>query len=78
MSQFILPYFVVQGNGQKQPIASMPGIYRFSIDKLLEDIDPVVAQGLDKILLFGLPREKDELGQKLLPMTGLSSRQLKL
>ncbi|PIS28463.1 porphobilinogen synthase [Candidatus Saganbacteria bacterium CG08_land_8_20_14_0_20_45_16] len=78
MSQFILPYFVVQGNGQKQPIASMPGIYRFSIDKLLEDIDPVVAQGLDKILLFGLPREKDELGTEAFADDGIVQQAVKV
>jgi porphobilinogen synthase len=61
---FIYPYFVTEGDGVKHPIASMPGIYRFSIDELLRDIAELPQLGINKVLLFGIPydSEKDEHG----------------
>jgi len=56
---FIYPYFVTEGVGVKQVIPSMPDIYRFSIDELLRDIATLPA-GIDKILLFGIPYDKDK------------------
>jgi len=56
---FIYPYFVTEGVNVKQVIPSMPDIYRFSIDELLRDIATLPA-GIDKILLFGIPYDKDK------------------
>ncbi len=63
-TDLILPYFVVEGSGVKEEIASMPGVSRFSIDTLLDDIDEAAALGIDKVLLFGVVDEsaKDERG----------------
>ncbi len=69
-SDFIYPYFVTEGNGIKQPIASMKGVYRFSIDNLLEDIQELIFYGINKVLLFGIigNKKKDETGSEgLLP-----------
>jgi len=51
---FIYPYFVVDGEKQIQPIASLKGISRFSPDELLKDLEETVALGIRKILLFGV------------------------
>ena len=61
---FIYPYFVVEGNGVKEEIPSMPGIYRFSIDSLLTDIKEIYTLGINKVLLFGVidTNLKDERG----------------
>lgn len=63
-SDFIYPYFVVEGKGIRQEITSMKGVYRFSIDRLLADIEELQTLGIDKILLFGVieEKEKDERG----------------
>lgn len=63
-SDFIYPYFVVEGNGVKEEIGSMKGVYRFSIDLLLIDVADMLSLGIDKLLLFGVvdDREKDERG----------------
>lgn len=63
-SDFIYPYFVVEGNGVKEEIGSMKGVYRFSIDFLLLDVADMLSLGIDKLLLFGVidDREKDERG----------------
>lgn len=58
----IAPYFVVTGTGQRQPIASMPGIDRLSIDLMAEEAKELAALGIAGVLLFGLPDEKDEIG----------------
>lgn len=63
-NDFIYPYFVVDGNGVKEEIPSMPGIYRFSIDSLLSDIKEIYTLGINKVLLFGVidANLKDERG----------------
>ena len=64
VKDFIYPYFVVEGEGVKEEIATMPGICRFSIDTLVEDVKEVYALGIDKVLLFGViaDEQKDERG----------------
>ena len=61
---FIYPYFVEEGEGVKTEVASMKGVYRFSIDTLLEDISELLPLGINKVLLFGVipQHKKDELG----------------
>ena len=64
VKDFIYPYFVVEGEGIKEEIATMPGICRFSIDTLVEDVKEVYVLGIDKVLLFGVidDNQKDERG----------------
>ncbi|MCR5642355.1 MAG: porphobilinogen synthase [Prevotella sp.] len=64
VKDFIYPYFVVEGEGVKDEISTMPGIYRFSIDTLVEDVKECYALGIDKVLLFGVieDSQKDERG----------------
>ncbi|MDR0865989.1 MAG: porphobilinogen synthase, partial [Candidatus Symbiothrix sp.] len=66
VSDFIYPYFVAEGENVRSEIPSMEGIYRLSVDKLLEDIAELEPLGIDKILLFGvIPNsEKDETGSR--------------
>ncbi|MBQ4405821.1 MAG: porphobilinogen synthase [Bacteroidales bacterium] len=63
---FIYPYFVVEGNGVKDEISTMPGIFRFSIDTLVADVQEISKLGINKVLLFGVipDNEKDERGSK--------------
>ncbi|MDP3791697.1 MAG: porphobilinogen synthase [Candidatus Omnitrophota bacterium] len=60
----ICPYFVVGGSNRKEKIRSFPGQHRFSIDLLIKDIRQLKALGVNKILLFGVPGKKDELGSQ--------------
>ncbi len=64
VDDFIYPYFVVEGNGVKDEISSMPGIFRFSIDTLITDIKEIYTLGINKVLLFGVieDNQKDEKG----------------
>lgn len=76
VQDFIYPYFVVEGEGIVEPIATMPGINRYSIDTLVDDVLQVKALGIDKVLLFGVVRDevKDERGTAAYAEDNLISR----
>ena len=61
-NELIYPLFVVEGEGIKEEISSMPDNYRFSIDMLMEEIKELYELGLKGVLIFGIPDHKDELG----------------
>jgi porphobilinogen synthase len=60
----IYPLFVMPGKAVKNPIRSMPGVFQFSVDELLEEIKTVVELNIPAVLLFGLPTQKDEQGSE--------------
>lgn len=64
VQDFIYPYFVVEGEGIVEPIPTMPGINRYSIDTLVKDVLEIKELGIDKVLLFGVVSDdvKDERG----------------
>ncbi len=61
---FIYPLFVREGCGVREEIPSMKGVYRYSVDTLLEEVGEAVSAGIGKILLFGVADDsaKDERG----------------
>ena len=61
-NELIYPIFVVEGEGIKEEISSMPDNYRFSIDMLMGEIKELYELGLKGVLIFGIPDHKDELG----------------
>lgn len=63
-TDFIYPYFIVEGENEIQPIKTLKGISRFSIDQLLIDLEETIALGIERILLFGVITDdlKDEIG----------------
>lgn len=58
----ILPLFVVEGAGVKEPIASMPGVHRYSVDQVVVEAKRVASLGVPGVILFGIPGEKDARG----------------
>ena len=59
VDDFVYPLFVTHGRGVREPIGSMPGQFRLSIDELLKEAKDAAGMGIPAILLFGLPAEKD-------------------
>jgi porphobilinogen synthase len=55
---FIWPVFLVAGCGQKQTIPSLPGVFRFSVDRVIPELKVLGNLGLQSILLFGVPKRK--------------------
>jgi len=58
----VLPLFVTEGRGVREPVASMPGVLRFSVDALVSEAKQVRDLGIPAVLLFGIPAEKDARG----------------
>jgi len=59
---FVMPYFVRPGKGVRQPIASMPGQFQFSVDELVKEARGLVKTGVGSVILFGIPASKDAKG----------------
>jgi porphobilinogen synthase len=58
----VLPLFVVEGSGVRQPVASMPGVERLSVDLVGEECKRVADLGIPAVILFGIPAAKDARG----------------
>ncbi|BBH19203.1 delta-aminolevulinic acid dehydratase [Paenibacillus baekrokdamisoli] len=71
VNDFIYPLFVTVGNDVKEEIPSMPGVYHFSMDRLQEEIEKVVASGIQSILLFGVPATKDAVASSAYDHNGI-------
>lgn len=59
----IWPTFVVEGRGIREPIAAMPGQFRFSIDELAKEVKVVSTEKVAGVLLFGIPSSKDSFAK---------------
>lgn len=64
LDDFICPLFVIEGKGVKNEIPSMPGIFQWSLDEIMFEIDSMLSLGLSRVLLFGIPDKKDALGSE--------------
>ena len=58
----VQPLFVVSGEGVREPVDSMPGIERFSINELVAEASELQSVGVEAVILFGVPAAKDEAG----------------
>ena len=58
----VAPLFVRRGTGVREPIASMPGQHRLSVDELEREAEQLLRAGVRSVLLFGLPETKDDQG----------------
>ncbi len=76
-AQLVLPLFVIPGKGQRQPIASMPGVERLSADLCGEEARSAKSLGLGGLLLFGVPDEKDATGSSGRDPDGLVPRAIR-
>lgn len=64
LDHLVYPLFVVPGSGVKSEIGSMPGVFQFSVDRLLEEVGTVTDLKIPGIILFGLPSSKDAGGSQ--------------
>lgn len=74
ISDLIQPLFVRPGRGIREPIPSMPGNYRFSVDELIKEIKEIKDRGILAIILFGIPEKKDRLGTDAYAKDGIIQR----
>ena len=76
-SDFIYPLFIVEGENVKKEISSMPGQYQLSVDNVLRECDELQNIGVNSVLLFGIPREKDEVGSGAYASDGIIQKALR-
>jgi len=74
VDDLIYPLFIVEGKGIKEEIRSMPGIFRFSIDKVFDEVKEALELGIKAFLLFGIPAHKDEAGSSAYAKEGVIQR----
>jgi len=73
-SDLILPFFVRHGSDLQIEIASMPGIFQWSIDRLVGEVEQVASLGVRTVILFGIPITKDSVGMENFAPDGIVQR----
>ena len=76
-SAFIYPLFICPGEGVRNEIGSMPGVFNLSIDEALKEAESAAALGIGGLLLFGLPETKDQEGSGAWADDGIVQRALR-
>jgi porphobilinogen synthase len=76
-ADLIFPLFVRTGRGVKKEIASMPGNYQLSVDRLADEVGPVADLGVRAFILFGIPDHKDSHGSSALEDDGIVQQALR-
>ena len=77
-SSFIYPAFVVEGANIKEEIPSMPGQYRWSLDRFPEKLEELQEAGVNSLMLFGIPDVKDEVASSAYAEDGIVQRAVRL
>ena len=75
--QLIYPLFIQPGKGIREPVPSMPGVFRISVDQLGSEAKECLALGINHVLLFGLPDKKDAMGSGAHAKDGIIQRAIR-
>ncbi|NPA13911.1 MAG: porphobilinogen synthase [Aquificae bacterium] len=78
LEDLIYPVFIQDGKNLKIEIPSMPGIYRFSPDRVIDEIKEARDLGIKAVILFGIPSHKDDMGSDSFSDQGIIQRSLEL
>lgn len=73
----IYPIFVAEGENIKNPVASMPGIYQYSIDRSDEILSEIKDSGISGLLIFGIPKHKDEIASGAYDENGVAQQAIR-
>ncbi len=76
-SALIYPLFVMDGENRVEEIPSMPGQFRYTVDRVDEELDRLSEAGVRSVLLFGIPEVKDEIGSSAWAEDGAVQRTLR-
>jgi porphobilinogen synthase len=79
-SDFVLPIFLIDGKNKKEPIKSMPGVYRYTLDKLSPFVEKAITKKIPMVALFPYTqkRKKNALGTEALNEDNLVCRAIQL
>jgi porphobilinogen synthase len=76
-ADLIYPLFCVTGRGIREPVASMAGVERLSVDQLAAEAKEIQSLGLAAVILFGIPDQKDALGSGAYDADGIVQRAIR-
>jgi len=76
-ADFMLPLFVREGRGVRNPIGSMPGQFQLSVDETVKAAREAWGLGVPSVILFGIPDHKDALGSGAYADDGIVQRAIK-
>lgn len=76
-SDLIYPMFVVEGENIKNPVESMPNVYQYSLDRMDEILNEVEKSGISGILIFGVPKHKDEYATEAYNDNGITQQAIR-
>ena len=71
---FIYPMFLCEGRKVRHEVASMPGVFRQSVDMALKEMEEALATGVRSVIFFGIPDAKDPLGKEAYAPKGIVQR----
>ena len=77
VSDLIYPFFVVEGDNIKKAITSMPEQFQLSVDNVLRECEELQKLGVNSVILFGIPNEKDEVGSGAYDDNGVIQKALR-
>lgn len=75
-ASLIYPMFVMDGRDKVEEIAAMPGQYRYTVDRMGEELDRLAEAGVSSVMLFGIPEHKDPVGSQAYAPDGVVQRAL--
>lgn len=76
-SSLVYPLFVMDGENQVEEIPSLPGQYRYTVDRMEEELSRLADAGVGNVIFFGIPKVKDEYGSQAYAPDGIIQRALK-
>ncbi|HET8857700.1 MAG TPA: porphobilinogen synthase [Nitrososphaeraceae archaeon] len=77
-SDLIFPLFVNENKNSFQELSYMPGIFKISYDEIIQIVEKIVDQGIISLLLFGIPRLRDNMGKSSFSKNGIIQNSLQL
>ncbi|PID39860.1 MAG: porphobilinogen synthase [Proteobacteria bacterium] len=73
----ICPLYVTDGEGVREESRWLPGVFRYSVDQLREPVEELSALGVGAVLLYGIPRKRDELARDAVRVDNVVCRALR-
>ena len=78
VNDLIYPMFIIEGKNIKNEVSSMPGVFQISLDHLANEIKEIQSLGIRAVMLFGIPKEKDEEGRGAYAADGIVQQATRL
>lgn len=77
VNDFIYPMFIAEGDNIKKEVKSMPGVFQLSLEHFVKEAKEVQKLGIPAILIFGIPKKKDEVGSEAYNPKGIVQQAIK-